>query len=276
MRHININGRLIKDTSASVPYNNRAFRFGYGIFETMLMRESVIQLKEYHWQRLFDSIEKLGFEMPELMTREWIESEILKTVKKNKLEKLCRIRLQIYAGRGGLYDGQNMWSEFVIECVPIEQHLLQLNERGLITCIAVGLQKSPDTIANLKTSNALIYSLAAKQAKKNRVDDALVCNTHDNIIEGTIANIFWVKGDDIYTPPLSEGCVAGVMRKYLLEQMPMKGINIQEKVLTREELKEAEAVFMTNSIRRIKWISNIDGNEYKIDKVIPIYENIPY
>lgn len=276
MRHININGRLVKDTSASVPYNNRAFRFGYGIFETMLMRESVIQLKEYHWQRLFDSIEKLGFEMPELMTREWIESEILKTVKKNKLEKLCRIRLQIYAGRGGLYDGQNMWSEFVIECVPIEQHLLQLNERGLVTCIAVGLQKSPDTIANLKTSNALIYSLAAKQAKKNKVDDALVCNTHDNIIEGTIANIFWVKGDDIYTPPLSEGCVAGVMRKYLLEQMPMKGINIQEKVLTREELKEAESVFMTNSIRRIKWISNIDGNEYKIDKVIPIYENIPY
>ncbi len=75
MRHININGRLVKDTSASVPYNNRAFRFGYGIFETMLMRESVIQLKEYHWQRLFDRIEKLGFGMPELMTREWVESE---------------------------------------------------------------------------------------------------------------------------------------------------------------------------------------------------------
>lgn len=276
MRYININGRLVKDTSASVPYNNRAFRFGYGIFETMLMRESVIQLKEYHWQRLFNGIEKLGFEMPELMTKEWIESEILKTVKKNKLEKLCRIRLQLYAGRGGLYDGQNMWSEFVIECVPIEQHLLQLNERGLITCIAVGLQKSPDSIANLKTSNALIYSLAAKQAKKNKVDDALVCNTYDNIIEGTLANVFWIKEDAIYTPPLSEGCVAGVMRQYLLEQMPMKGINIHEKALTRVELKDADAVFMTNAVRRIKWISNIDGNEYKIDKVIPIYENIPY
>lgn len=267
---------MIKDTSASVPYNNRAFRFGFGIFETMLMRESVIQLKEYHWQRLFDSIEKLGFEMPELMTQEWIESEILKTAKKNKLEKFCRIRLQIYAGRGGLYDGQNMWSEFVIECIPIEQHLTQLNERGLNICIAQDLFKSPDSIANMKTSNALIYSLAARQAKKKRVDDALVCNTNKNIIEGTIANVFWISNDIIHTPPLSEGCVAGVMRKYLMDQLPMKGIEIVEKPLTEEELLQAEAVFMTNAVRRIKWIGNIEGTEYKIDKVLPIYENIPY
>lgn len=276
MRYINVNGRLVKDTSASVPYNNRAFRFGFGIFETMLMRESVIQLKEYHWERLFDTLDKLRFEMPELMTREWIEGEILRTAKKNKLEKLCRIRLQIYAGRGGLYDGQNMWSEFVIESIPIEQHLTQLNDQGLSLCIAEGLQKSPDFIANMKTSNALIYSLAAAQAKRKRVDDALVYNTNGNIIESTLANIWWIKGKDIYTPPLSEGCIAGVMRRYLMQELPMKGLNIIEKALTLNELKKADGVFLTNAVRRLKWVANIEGTEYNIDKVLPIYEHIPY
>lgn len=276
MRYINVNGRLVKDTSASVPYNNRAFRFGFGIFETMLMRESVIQLKEYHWERLFDTLDKLRFEMPELMTREWIEGEILRTAKKNKLEKLSRIRLQIYAGRGGLYDGQNMWSEFVIEAIPIEQHLTQLNDKGLTLCIAEGLQKSPDFIANMKTSNALIYSLAAAQAKRKRVDDALVYNTNGNIIESTLANIWWIKGKDLYTPPLSEGCIAGVMRKYLMQELPMKGLNIIEKPLTLNELKKADGVFLTNAVRRLKWVANIEGTEYNIDKVLPIYEHIPY
>lgn len=214
--------------------------------------------------------------MPELMTREWIEGEILRTAKKNKLEKLCRIRLQIYAGRGGLYDGQNMWSEFVIESIPIEQHLTQLNDKGLTLCIAEGLQKSPDFIANMKTSNALIYSLAAAHAKRKRVDDALVYNTNGNIIESTIANIWWIKGKDLYTPPLSEGCIAGVMRKYLMQELPMKGLNIIEKPLTLNELKKADGVFLTNAVRRLKWVANIEGTEYNIDKVLPIYEHIPY
>ena len=214
--------------------------------------------------------------MPELMTREWIESEILRTAKKNKLEKLSRIRLQIYAGRGGLYDGQNMWSEFVIEAIPIEQHLTQLNDKGLTLCIAEGLQKSPDFIANMKTSNALIYSLAAAQAKRKRVDDALVYNTNGNIIESTLANIWWIKGKDLYTPPLSEGCIAGVMRKYLMQELPMKGLNIIEKPLTLNELKKADGVFLTNAVRRLKWVANIEGTEYNIDKVLPIYEHIPY
>lgn len=276
MRHININGRIYKDTVAAVPFDNRAFRFGFGLFETMLMKEGVIQFKEYHFDRLFSGLKKLKFVMPDLMDRKWLESEVLRTVKKNKLEKLCRIRLQVYAGRGGLYDGQNQWSEFVIEAIPINAQLLQLNEHGLNVGIAEGLQKSPDSIANFKSTNALIYALAAKQAKENNWDDALVCNTYGNILECSYANVFWIKGETVFTPPLSEGCVAGVMRRHLLQDLPVKGVNVEEKPFTLKDAEEADGVFVTNAIRRFKWVSRINDFEYPIDKILPLYEKISF
>ncbi len=276
MRYVNVNGRLYKETSANVPYNNRSFRFGFGLFETMLLIENAIQLKEHHWDRLFSSMDKLGFTTPELMTIDWLEEEVLRTVKKNKLEKLCRIRLQVYAGRGGLFDGQYPWSEFVIECQPVDPSLLQLNHTGLITSYAENLMKSADSIANYKSSNAMIYSLAGRQALAKKIDDMIMLNTDKNAIETTIANIFCISKNDIYTPPLSEGCVSGVMRKYVISELIKKGFKINEEPFTRSFLKNADAVFATNAIRRVKWIASIDNTEYKVDKVLEVYENISY
>ena len=59
--------------------------------------------------------------------------------------------------------------------------------------------------------------MAAIWAKENKLNDALILNQHDRICDSTIANVFWVKDNKIFTPPLNEGCVAGVMRKKILE-----------------------------------------------------------
>lgn len=276
LRYVNINGRLFKETSANVPYNNRSFRFGFGLFETMLLQDKEILLKEYHWERLFSSMEQLGFSTPELMSKEWLEEEVLRTVKRNKLEKLCRIRLQIYAGRGGLFDGQYPWSEFVIECQEVDPALLQLNQKGLITSYTEGLQKSADSISNYKSSNAMIYSIAARQTLNKKIDDAIIVNTDDHPIETTIANIFCIQKDKIYTPALSQGCVNGVMRKHIIKELSSKGFSIEEKAISRELLEKCDSVFATNAIRRVKWIAQIGKKEYKVDKVLDVYENINY
>jgi branched-chain amino acid aminotransferase len=145
----------------------------------------------------------------------------------------------------------------------------ELNEIGLTIGIAEGLQKSPDVLANYKTSNALIYAIAAQQAKANKWNDALLCNTHDHIIESTIANIFWIKDDKVYTPPLTEGCVAGVMRRYVVQK-----IAVAESILTTEILQQADAVFLTNAIRRIKWVRKFDTTIYNLDAVQDIVQQI--
>ncbi|MCB0696078.1 MAG: aminotransferase class IV [Chitinophagaceae bacterium] len=276
MRHININGKLHKDTSASVPFDSRAVRFGFGLFETMLVLDGQIQLKEYHWERLFAGIKQLMLVMPELMTRQWMEDEIMRTVKKNQMEKLCRVRFQIYAGRGGLFDGQNPWTEFVIDCQNFDPRLTQLNEQGLSLVYAEGVSKSPDSIANLKTTNAMIYCMAARQATAKKADNAIILNTYGRPIETTLANIFCIKGDTLYTPPLSEGPVGGVMRKYIMQQLPKKGFTIIEEPFTKEFLESADAVFVTNAIRRFKWVASIEDKQYSFDKILDIYESISY
>lgn len=276
MRFININGRHYKDTSAGVPYDSRAVRFGFGLFETMLLVDGQIMLKELHMKRLYSSIEQLKLVMPELMSPEWMEEEVLKSVRKNKLEKLCRIRLQIYAGKGGLFDGQSPWTEFIIDCQPLDASIMQLNEKGLTLMYTEGLMKSADSIANLKTSNAMIYAMGARQAMEKKVDNTIIINTSDRPIETTLANIFCIKGDEIYTPALSEGCIAGVMRKHVIEQLTGKGYKITEEPLTREFLKSADSVFTTNSVRRVKWVASIEDKQYQIGKILDVYENISY
>jgi len=262
LKYININSNIIAADHAAISHDNRAFRYGYGLFETMLVKDGRIALKDDHFERLFAGMQQLHFSVPKHFTAQWLATETMRTVQKNGLEKLCRVRLQVYAGAGGLYDDNEQQPEFIIECFPLEAHILSLNENGLVTGIAKDLYKSADSLANLKSCNALIYAMAAQQAKQQRWNDALICNTAGNIIESTIANIFWIKNNELFTPPLPDGCVAGVMRKHLLRILPGAGFSISETSLTPEILAAADEVFLTNAIRGIKWIKEIDRKTY--------------
>jgi branched-chain amino acid aminotransferase len=267
--YINIDGKLRELQDAAIPADNRTFRYGYGLFETMLVLDGVIQLADYHCDRLWSGAAALYLQIPKLLTHEALVQEVLRTVARNKLEKCCRVRLQLYLGSGGFFDDVSQQAHYLIECFPLEAHMTELNEMGLIIGIAEGLQKNPDALANYKTTNALLYAIAAQQAIANKWNDALLCNTHGHIIESTIANIFWIKDDKVYTPPLAEGCVAGVMRRYVMQK-----IAVTESILTTETLQQADAVFLTNAIRRIKWVRKFDTTIYNHGAVQNIVQQI--
>ena len=273
--YININGKLLTGDAAVVPCDNRAFRYGYGLFETMLYADGRIILADYHWKRLFAGMSQLYFEIPKLWKKSFFEAAIERTVLKNKLEALCRVRLQVYPGSGGLYDLQDQQPRFLIECFPLEKDITRLNENGWQVGMAAGIYKSADALSNLKSCNALIYAIAAQQAKANRWNDALICNTDGRVIESTIANIFWVKEETIYTPPLSEGCVAGVMRQFLLDFLPTQSIQISTTLLTEEILLQADEVFLTNSIRNIKWIGRFGEKTYGHSMAATVQQMLP-
>lgn len=269
MGYINVNGKLTEAANAAVPHDNRAFRYGHGLFETMLVLNGQIQLSGYHWQRLFDGAKHLYMSLPVLLTNEKLEEEVLRTVQKNNLDAACRVRLQLYAGSGGLYDTGDNATGYIVECFPLDIHMIQLNEAGLVLGIAEGIYKSPDALANYKTSNALIYAIAARQARDNKWNDALVKNTQGNIIESTIANIFWYAGGTLFTTPLADGCIAGVMRRYIMERVP-----VTEASLTHEILQNADAVFLTNAIRRIKWVRAVNDEQFAIGSIHTLYRQL--
>jgi len=269
LRYININGKITTIADGRIPVDNGAFRYGYGLFETMLVQDGEIRMAEDHFNRLFDGAGQLYFEQPALMTEEWLEEQVLRTVSRNGLEQLCRVRLQLFAGGGGLFSNESRHPGFLIECFPIEPETLGLNENGLVAGIATGIAKCIDTLKNLKTCNALIYAIAAQQAKVYKWNDALVINTNTHIIESSIANIFWIKDNVIYTPPLSDGCVAGVMRQHVT-----RTIDVTEKHLTVHELLHADEVFLTNAIKKMRWIGRIANTTYSNNMTHDIYATL--
>lgn len=257
MKYSNLNGKIIAEPEVSIG-DNSAFRYGVGLFETMLVRDGAIRFAPSHWDRLFTGMKQLGFEIPALFSATQLENEVLKTVKKNQMESLCRVRLQIYGTGGGLYDREHYRPLYLIECYPLTPEMLLINENGLVAGIAHGLAKANDSVAHLKTSNALVYAMAAQVAKRQKWNDALLLNTTGNIIESTIANVFWVKDNKVYTPPISEGCVAGVMRRHLLETFS----GIVQEPLTTQMLQACDELFLTNAIRGIRWVGQCGDRKY--------------
>ena len=258
---VNHNGINLSRDTANISVRNSAFRYGYGLFETMLVMDGVIQLKELHWERLFEGLRLLKFQVTAHFTASFLEEESLKTIKRNKAEKICRVRLQVYANDEGLSP------VFLIECFEIEKRMTELNEEGLVVGIAERIAKNADATSHLKTTSYLPYFLAAKHAKEKGWDDALVLNQHRRVIESTIANIFWIKDNVIYTPPISEGCIAGVMRRHLLIELPRNGFKVSESILTDKILADADEVFITNAIRKIKWVKRIEKNQFANENV---------
>jgi branched-chain amino acid aminotransferase len=115
------------------------------------------------------------------------------------------------------------------------------------------------SISNFKLTSALPYVLAAQYKQAHGLDDCLLLNTAGRLACASSANIFWVKNGKLFTPPLSEGCVAGTMRAVLFDIAEAMKVRVQEKKGRLADLAEAEEVFLTNAIQGIRWVKEIEG-----------------
>jgi len=269
---ININGKILSADQPALQVDNRATRHGYGLFETMFYSDGRIRLENFHWERLFSGLELLLIEIPAHF-KDHLSREIHRTVAKNKLERFCRVRLQVDAGNGGFYDGDPFMAQYHIEVFTLEASIGDFNEAGLVTGIS-SFTKEMSAVSALKTCSGLIYALAAREVKSNKWNDAILLNQKGNVVESTIANLFWCKDGQIFTPPLSEGCIAGSMRRYLLENLGLWGYPISEMLASPRQIKEADAVWLSNSIRPLRWIRLMDEQEYEPGLTPEIYYKV--
>ena len=116
--------------------------------------------------------------------------------------------------------------------------------------------------------------LAALSAKKEKWNDAVVLNTHGRICDTTIANIFIVKDNVVYTPSLQEGCVAGIMRRAVIQNLLEANGQLVEKEITITDLLAAEEVFLTNSMYHIRWVQRIGDIVYQNGMTQKIFSTI--
>ncbi|MFT4156190.1 aminotransferase class IV [Parafilimonas sp.] len=256
------NNKLVASGKAILTADNRSFRFGDGLFETMRLTDGEIALSRYHFERLFSSLQSFRFDVPSYFTAAFLAEEIKKLAGKNEHQKLARIRLTVFRSDGSLYDFENNLPNYIIQTWTLNNSALLFNDKGLATGIYTKARKTCDDFSHIKTNNFLPYTMGALWAKENKLDDAIILNNNNRVADATIANIFLMRDGKIETPALSEGCISGVMRRFLIDCIKKEGLPFNETAITTDALAEAHELFITNAVRGINWIAQCDKQSY--------------
>lgn len=265
--YINWNSKIIAKENFYISPDNRSFRYGDGFFETMKIVNGNILLAQYHFTRFFSSLQLLSFDVPALFTPAYFTTQVQNLLAKNKHSALARVRLVVYRGNGGLYDPENHYPNFVMQSWPLPDTINELNTNGLDIDIYTKARKTNDSFSMVKSNNYLAYAMAALWAKKMKINDCLILNAFDNICDSTIANIFIVQNNIIKTPALTEGCINGVARAYLIECCKKDNIPITETTISPRDLLQASEVFLTNAVAGIRWVKQSGEHTYNFPAV---------
>ena len=255
-----LNGKIYNTEEAVIHPDNRSFRYGEGLFETIRMHKAEMPLWNEHWNRLIHSLPQLYFSIPLHFTTEFLKSEVLSLSKKNKCKGAARVRITVFKGEGGLWENATTSFNYIIQCWPLEKKEFSMNENGLDIGLFEDGWKSCDAFSNLKSNNYLLYAMAAQYAKHQKWNEALILNQHNRICDATITNVFFIKNNIVCTPHLKEGCVNGVMRNYLLQQLKQAGVKAEEGSYTVADLLHADEIFLTNAMYGIRWVK-LFGNK---------------
>jgi branched-chain amino acid aminotransferase len=274
LNYYNLDGKLFLESENNISVNNRSFRYGDGFFETIKLVDGNIQLKELHFERIATSLATLGFVNAKHFSFDNLEKQIVELATKNNHQHLGRIRITFYRADAGLYEVTNFHPHILIQSFELNETVNKLNENGLVIDVYPLAKKSCDVFSNIKSNNYLQYAMAAIWAKENKINDALLLNSNNSIADSTIANVFIVKNSEIKTPALTEGCVAGVMRKHIIETLKQQNIIVAEMPVNIEDIANADEVFLTNAIKGIMWVRQFKDTNYANFETKKIYQKI--
>ena len=258
MRYINYNGNIYPSHETLIPVTNRAFRYGDGFFESMVMFNKKIPLLEFHWSRIVFTAEVLSSYLPPTFNMDALQGMILDLASVNDAVKNARIRVQFFRLGSGLYLSEDDELGFSITMDKLENEKFEAGE-GLKAGIRDDCYKAISMVSDLKNSSALMYVVAAKFARAEGWDECVLLNHFGQVCEGLSSNIFVVIGDKLITPTLDSACVNGVMRSYILW---LKESNIEEREIEVEELVTADEILMTNAVKGVQWIRELGGQTY--------------
>ncbi|SDZ99785.1 aminotransferase class IV [Pedobacter hartonius] len=241
---------------------NRAFRYGDGLFESMRMSGGKLKFAELHAGRLQAGMNALKMDGGILFDNYFLKQKTAELCKKNKLKDNVRFRLSVYRDADGLYTPDNNKSGYVLEASAMQETGYELNKKGLIINVYDEITKPVNKLSNYKTSNSLLFVMAGLYKKQHRLDEAFILNQNGFLCESISSNVFVVYDKQIYTPALSEGCIAGVMRNVVMQTAKANGISIIEAQINPEVLKEAEEVFISNATSGIRWVMGYGKKRY--------------
>ena len=260
MTTIILNNKIVPAENPCIHYNDRGFTLGHGLFETILVKKGALPALDYHWQRLKTSAPIIGITLP--FTRQGLESMLTELIINNHLQdKIAGARVTITHGESerGLLPLKAPQPNFLIsvfECAnPVD--------RPYSACIVNTRKNEHTAAAAIKSISYLDNILAKQEAMSRGYDEAILLNTASNLADGSISNIYIVKNEQIFTPPVTDGALPGVVRSILLTEFNHL-FPIIEKTILPVELLGADEVFLTNALMGVKSVGKVDNKEFSL------------
>jgi len=261
MDYIIYNGEIISN-KALLKSNNRAFRYGDGLFESFRTFGNQIPFLSQHLHRLNKGMKLLSYNLCDCLNEDAVLSMVNQLCAQNEIEGSARIRLTVFRKDGGLYAPENNDFDYIIEATACKESEYTLATKGLIIGISKTVIKPVNPLSEIKSANALLMVIAAQEAQKKHWNDALLLNDKGNIAEATSSNLFIVKGKTIYTPPISDGAMDGIMRQQIAIIIKKSNYKLKVKSLTVSDLETADEIFLSNAIRGIIWVVGYDKKRF--------------
>ena len=261
---VNIDGSLFEEQDAILAIDNRGFQFGDAVFETIRVVQGKILFWEEHYFRLMASMRILRMEIPMNFTLEYLQEEIYKTLKCNNLNNSnSRIKLTVNRASGGRYLPLNKGVNFIITSEPLAFDEFRFSTDHYEVELFKDYFVSPGLLSTVKTNNRLVNILGSIFANENDFENCLLLNTNKMVIEALNGNLFLVKGQTVKTPPISDGCLKGIMRQQIIQLINEdEQLTLEESSISPFELQKADELFITNAIIGIQPISKYRKKEF--------------
>ncbi|MDN3667916.1 aminotransferase class IV [Echinicola jeungdonensis] len=244
---------------------DRAAFFGDGLFETMIFMNGKIRFSQFHQNRLQEGLKQLHLSGKNLSHVEALEFFISKKWGK---DQPLRIRWNIFRAGLGKYSPSTteVKENFLIQT---HQNSPKIKKQVIVSN---SVKVHPSPWSHCKTLNALPYVMAGVERMERKGDEIILLDHEDHISEAGASNLFWIIGNEFFTPSLSCGCIAGVGRAIILEKLKESGIPVHQGQFKIKELNKADRLF-TSNVTGISHIAQCEGKSYNASP-LPLIESI--
>jgi branched-chain amino acid aminotransferase len=227
---------------------------GWGLFTTLRIVDGEAFAFERHWRRLEKDAAIIRMPMPFAGPR--VRVNLQEVIRANSVMEGCARIYLVYNQVGFWRSDETMPAvDLVIYTAPLPMYRepvrLALREHG---------RHAASPLAGVKTTSWLTNVWSVAEAQKEGFDEVILLNERGEVAECTAANVYVVKGDIIFTPPLSSGCLEGVTRGVLFEIAGEAGLGVKEQVLRPEDMYGADEVFISSTNRNVIGVGEIAGN----------------
>ncbi len=254
------NGQFLEKDAWNMGSENRSFLYGDGLFESVRFQDGTLIYIDDHLERLVSGMFTLGLDTTFFNPLQ-ICDLMLELCKQNELVD-ARIRLTVFRDAGGFYKPSSDNCSYLITAEAINPLLIK-NDKGVRLGLYSEIRKPINSLSGIKSSNGLLYVLAARYARENNWDDSIILNEHGRICESSSSNLFLVLPNKrILTPSISEGILPGVMRKNLIKWLRENEYQVDEAIVLTDDFYRAEEVFLSNAIQGVRWVIAFKERRY--------------